>query len=454
MRRCGIALPLVAALGCDGVAQAIVTGGGESGAQGTDDGGGSTGERTETDRDGDGVETPADCNDYQAAVYPGAEEVFDGSDNDCDGAIDEDGADAPRFAGYGSATAGGAGGVVVRVTTTADSGPGSLRAAVQSVGPTIVEFDVGGEIPLSSELRLRSFLTINGASAPEPGITLRMQTPDAGVLIPGVQEVIVTHIRVVGPHTPGAEPTSMSPAFILDGDRSPDQEVRQVVLDHVTVAQSTGGGPDVWGEAHDITISYCLIVDAWSGTSVSYIGDGFSEQRLSLHHNVWVGNHRHSPQLRGDVRDLDFVNNIVVNWGGMSSEDAMGLWVRAEAGEASVDANIIANHFASEDRPQWALVYGTAPGPMDPAGGPETPVDQGDVVSAPGMGAIWVADNRLPPQAVDRFSTVDAPLTVPEPAAVPRWPATELVEATLRWAGTHHGTASEDSRKDTAAATF
>ena len=48
------------------------------GAEGDDDG------------DGFGSASPADCDDRSAAVYPGAAEVFDGLDNDCDGAVDED----------------------------------------------------------------------------------------------------------------------------------------------------------------------------------------------------------------------------------------------------------------------------------------------------------------------------------------------------------------------------
>lgn len=40
-----------------------------------------------TDLDGDGFACEADCNDLSAAIYPGAPEVCDGWDNDCDGVV-------------------------------------------------------------------------------------------------------------------------------------------------------------------------------------------------------------------------------------------------------------------------------------------------------------------------------------------------------------------------------
>ncbi|MBT3230637.1 hypothetical protein HN358_02540 [Candidatus Uhrbacteria bacterium] len=42
------------------------------------------------DADGDGYESDVDCDDDDASIYPGAEEICDGQDNDCDELTDED----------------------------------------------------------------------------------------------------------------------------------------------------------------------------------------------------------------------------------------------------------------------------------------------------------------------------------------------------------------------------
>lgn len=49
------------------------------------------------DVDADGHASGTDCDDNDPAVYPGAEEICDGKDNDCDGSIDENAADAQLF---------------------------------------------------------------------------------------------------------------------------------------------------------------------------------------------------------------------------------------------------------------------------------------------------------------------------------------------------------------------
>src|SRR5690349_5992009 len=80
----------------------------------------------------------------------------------------------PGAQGAAAQTPGGRGGKILRVTTLAASGPGSLLAALETDGPRIVVFEVGGVIDMAQhEIKItRPFLTVAGQTAPSPGITL------------------------------------------------------------------------------------------------------------------------------------------------------------------------------------------------------------------------------------------------------------------------------------------
>ena len=49
------------------------------------------------DLDGDGSPAGEDCDDERADVFPGAEELCDGVDNDCDGTTDAGATDATAW---------------------------------------------------------------------------------------------------------------------------------------------------------------------------------------------------------------------------------------------------------------------------------------------------------------------------------------------------------------------
>ncbi len=170
----------------------------------------------------------------------------------------------PGAMGWGAETVGGRGGQIIKVTNLNSSGPGSFLEAVNTPGPRIIVFEVGGVIDLNGEqLRISEpYVTIAGQTAPPPGITFIR----GGISI-RTHDVIIQHIMV---------------RQGMGGISAP------------------GGGIGVRGEsgrhAHDIIIDHCSIT--WgpgnhmsvSGGSDGQVGNTIEERRLNMGHRVTVSN--------------------------------------------------------------------------------------------------------------------------------------------------------------------
>ena len=223
------------------------------------------------------------------------------------------------YEGYGYATLGGEGGDTYHVTTLADGGPGSLRDGVLNrTGPRTIVFDVAGTITITNQFILNSpYLTIDGGTAPSPGITLTKVYDTNQFDIGGTHDIILRHLRFVGLYTGGEGTGINNTDFIqIDGDSGPDHYAQNIVVDHVTVLNATDSGMDIWGEVSDVTVSWCLIANSFHPSTVSFYPAPFQKRRrISMHHNVWARNDERNPQLRADVADFDYVNNVIYDWG-------------------------------------------------------------------------------------------------------------------------------------------
>jgi hypothetical protein len=255
--------------------------------------------------------------------------------------------------GYGSVTRGGAGGDVYKVTTLNDSGSGSLREGIfDRKGPRIIQFKVGGTIKLKSEIKITEpYLTIDGSTAPSPGITVEQATVATPALkLVATHDIIVHGIRSAGLWYPGG-PYAKNDAGTLsvDGDGAPGPPTKwdpnphacgptqadlrnscRIIFDQVTLSGATDDGPDFWCGVHDLTISRSLIIDSFHprGTGCKGVydeGHPHARKRITEYANVYAYNGERQPKLGEGVYDYDMINNIVFAWQDYTSDVGNGV---------------------------------------------------------------------------------------------------------------------------------
>jgi len=174
--------------------------------------------------------------------------------------------------GFGAYARGGAGGRRIFVTTREDTNrEGSLRWALMQSGPRIVEFKVGGLFELDSNLRIKEpFLTLDGSTAPDGGVTLK----DGALDIIGTHDVIVRYLRV----RPGDEAElgkgrwQGHPRAIKAGDAVTVKDSADVMIDHVSGSWSTDETISVT-HSRRVTVQHCIIAEPLANP-VLHVEDG------------------------------------------------------------------------------------------------------------------------------------------------------------------------------------
>ncbi len=221
----------------------------------------------------------------------------------------------PGAEGYGRYAIGGRDGRVIAVTNLNDSGPGSLREAVDAEGPRTVVFRVGGVIQLKSKLVIKNpYITIAGQTAAGDGICLCGWT--VGAL--STHDVILRHLRIrVGDEA----------GVTLDGTGFGSCD--HCIMDHCSISWSIDEGFSS-RSAKNITLQKSIIAEALNmADHKNYIGTGkghsfaasISGDRGSFHHNLLVHCAGRNWSLAGGLTQggkfagrLDIRNNVVYNW--------------------------------------------------------------------------------------------------------------------------------------------
>lgn len=242
----------------------------------------------------------------------------------------------PGAEGYAATTIGGRGGRVIEVTNLHDQGLGSLRAAVESEGPRVIVFRVGGTITLLSELLIaHPDLTIAGQTAPGEGVSVTYGGPDGGQLhgmvTVATHNVIIRHLRLRRGEV---------------GDGGDSLRIRggstDVLIDHVSVSWGTDENIDIYSDdglpIRRVTIQDSLIgpaLDTGHGAAMGVLVGGRKDDdswrqlsEIDLHGNAFVHNTHRNPRVV--ARGVKIVNNVIYNWksrAGSTERDAQVDWI-------------------------------------------------------------------------------------------------------------------------------
>ncbi|MBA3940153.1 MAG: pectate lyase [Sphingopyxis sp.] len=229
----------------------------------------------------------------------------------------------PGAVGPAATTPGGRGGKILRVTTLAPDGPGSLKAAIETPGPRIVVFEVGGVIDFGREtIEIKHpYLTIAGQTAPGPGITLIRTGIDLKT-----HDVILRHLRIYT----GVDGQPKRSGW--EADNFSTIAAHNVIVDHCTLMwgidenmsasgpRFTGNSVAEWraGTSRNITFSNNLAAEGLADASHpkgehskgSLIHDNATG--IVFYRNVWAHNVERNPLIKGGGQAL-MINNLIYN---------------------------------------------------------------------------------------------------------------------------------------------
>ncbi len=194
----------------------------------------------------------------------------------------------PGAEGHGRYVTGGRGGEVRVVTNLNDSGEGSFRWAVDGSEKKIVVFNVGGVIPLESDLEIGANTTIAGQTAPYPGITLRYYT-----LRLGGDNIIIRFIR----SRRGQEKDVDDGADVIW-----DRHRTGIILDHCSFSWSIDEVASFY-DNNNFTMQWSTIAEslnnAGHGKGAHGYGGIWGGKLASFHHNMIAHVSNRSPRFNG-----------------------------------------------------------------------------------------------------------------------------------------------------------
>ena len=329
----------------------------------------------------------------------------------------------PDDISFGKATRGGLDGRVVRVTSLSASGAGTLREAIETSGPRIVVFEVGGIIDLGkSRLEITEpYLTIAGQTAPSPGITVIR----GGISI-RTHDIIIKHIRV----RPGDAGQAKRSGWEPDGLATSGGDAYNIIVDHCSFTWAVDENLSASGTrtegpektSHRITFSNNIIAECLSNSSHqkgphskgTLIHDFCRD--IAIVGNLYAHNAQRNPYFKAFTTGV-IANNLIYNPGDVAIQldyvnaEWKGARYKPENGRVSIVGNVL--HKGKDSRKEMALiarrgdVYVHDNLAYDQNGSPVEKT-RGEIVILPEMPA-WPANFKaMPAGKVEKYVTRNA----------------------------------------------
>lgn len=226
----------------------------------------------------------------------------------------------PEYFGYGAVTRGAldAAFSIYHVTHLGDTGAGSFRDAVSASNRYIV-FDVGGTIRLLSTIDMtgRAFLTIDGLTAPWPGITIDKAagSPHNSINIENSNDIVTRGLRCRW-HSEGIH--------VGSGDIFATSNSSRLIFDRMSCIASSDGIFDIFGTGADMSVTRSLLAHTFDCSNMNTGPPGGPDpsdrDRITYAYNVYTHNNDRQPcRVTWRSYDIDVIGNIVYGWGWTSA---------------------------------------------------------------------------------------------------------------------------------------
>lgn len=215
---------------------------------------------------------------------------------------------------------------LIRVTSLANQGPGTLRSCISETGSRVCVFEVGGVIPLLSSLIISEpHLLVAGQTAPAPGITLT----GSGIRI-ATDHVQIEHLAIRPGDDPllGAKPVERDAVSI---GAIPPESAHHVTLRHLSLTWAIDENLSTWyPTTHSVHVSNSIIAEGLhrsihpKGPHSKGALIGYGSQRVVLRENLLAFNDERNPYIEPGS-SVDLINNVIYGWGPRSASSACNL---------------------------------------------------------------------------------------------------------------------------------